>query len=415
MRTAPRDSLIAASSPPETLGRAYGLHRSLDSLGAAIGPLIAFWILTVVVNGYHAVFVVSLGFAAIGVAVLLLIVPDLRPRRQASRYDSAKPGKVTFRHLANPQVARLLIAATLLGLVTVGDAFLYLALQLRDNLANYYYALLMVGMNLSYLIVAVPLGRLADRIGRAKVFVGGHVALLGCYLCAAGPISGPVLSIGCLVLLGTYYGAADGTLAALAGRAVDPSIRTSSIATAQTFVALAAFVSSLAVGALWSRDRPAEHRPVVLPDPAALPTDHRAGHPRRRPDANSMSMRARLAVLGAVCILALGAAIGYLVSARHHQDVVGRHASPVAQTSLTTIEKQPRIVFRNTALGPSYGMVAMVAPSDPAGPRIVTGTSCDRVYATSKNVLCLSSDRGIITTYAAHVLNNDMSRPRRCR
>ncbi len=253
LRTAPRDSLIAASSPPETLGRAYGVHRSLDSLGAAIGPLIAFWILTVVVDGFHAVFVVSLGFAVIGVAVLLLVVPDLRPRRQANRSDSAKPGKVTFRHLANPQVARLLGAATLLGLVTVGDAFLYLALQLRDNLANNYYALLMVGMNVSYLIVAVPLGRLADRIGRAKVFIGGHVALLGSYLCASGPISGPVLSIGCLVLLGTYYGATDGILSALASRAVEPSIRTSSIATAQTFVALAAFVSSLVVGAMWSQ------------------------------------------------------------------------------------------------------------------------------------------------------------------
>ena len=322
---------------------------------------------------------------------------------------------MTFRHLANPQVARLLIAATLLGLVTVGDAFLYLALQLRDNLANNYYALLMVGMNVSYLIVAVPLGRLADRIGRAQVFVGGHVALLGCYLCAAGPISGPALSIGCLVLLGTYYGATDGTLAALAGRAVDPSIRTSSIATAQTFVALAAFVSSLTVGALWSQIGLQNTVRWFWPDPAALPTDRRAGHPRRRPDANSVSMRARLAMLGAVYILALGAAVGYLVSARHHQDVVARHASPVAQTSLTTIERQPRIVFRNTALGPSYGMVAMVATE-------ISGRTAGRHWHLVRprlrdveDVLCLSSDRGIVTPYAAHVLNNDLSRPRRCR
>ncbi len=119
-----------------------------------------------------------------------------------------------------------------------------------------------------------------------------------------------------------------------------------------------------------------------------------------------MSMRARLAILGAVCILALGAAVGYLISARHHQDDVAQHASPVSQTSLAALEKQPHIVFRNTALGTSYGMVAMVAMSDPAGPRAVTGTSCDRVYATPKNVLCLSSDRGVVTTYAAHVLNN---------
>lgn len=256
LRTAPRDSLIAASSPPERLGRAFGVHRALDSLGAAIGPLIAFWILSVVLNGFHVVFVFSLGFAIVGLAVLLLIVPDLRPRRQAFRSDDgapAKPGKVNWRGLADPQLARIVAAATVLGLLTVGDAFLYLALQFRDNYANNYYALLMVGMNASYLIVAVPLGRLADRIGRVRVFIGGHVALLICYLCAAGPYSGPVLSIGCLVMLGTYYAATDGILAALAGRIVEPSVRTSSIATAQTFVALAGFVSSLVVGALWNQ------------------------------------------------------------------------------------------------------------------------------------------------------------------
>ena len=56
LRTAPRDSLIASASPPETLGRAYGVHRALDSLGAALGPLIAFWILTMVFDGYRQVY-----------------------------------------------------------------------------------------------------------------------------------------------------------------------------------------------------------------------------------------------------------------------------------------------------------------------------------------------------------------------
>jgi MFS family permease len=257
LRTAPRDSLIAASSPPEKLGRAFGVHRSLDSLGAALGPLIAFWILTMVLDGYRQVFVVSLCFAVVGVAVLLLIVPDLRPRRQRGLPGNvstpAVPGRVSLRHLANPGMAKLLIGASLLGLVTVGDAFLYLELQLREDLANNYYALLMVGMNVTYLIVAIPLGRLADRIGRVRVFIGGHVALFACYLFAAGPFAGPALTVGTLILLGSYYAATDGLLAALAGRAVRPEMRTSGIATAQTFQALAGFVSSLVVGLMWNQ------------------------------------------------------------------------------------------------------------------------------------------------------------------
>lgn len=257
LRTAPRDAVIAAASPPESLGRAYGVHRSLDSLGAAIGPLIAFWILTYVTNGFHTVFVVSLAFSIVGVAVLLLIVPDLRPRRRKAegKAEAVQPpptARVSLKLLANRELGRLLIASGLLGLLTVGDAFLYLQLQLRDNLANNYYALLMVGMNVAYLCLAVPLGRLADRFGRARIFICGHIALLACYLCAAGPLAGPALSIGTLVLLGGYYAATDGTLAALSGRIVDPSVRTSAIATAQTFQALAGFISSLIVGLLWA-------------------------------------------------------------------------------------------------------------------------------------------------------------------
>ena len=76
--------------------------------------------------------------------------------------------------------------------------------------------------------------------------------------------------------------------------------------------------------------------------------------------------------------------------------------------SFADIEAQPRIVFRNTAPGESYGVLTMVSLDDPAGPRTVTGTPCERVYATSENLICLSSDRGFITTYGAHILDNSL-------
>jgi hypothetical protein len=136
--------------------------------------------------------------------------------------------------------------------------------------------------------------------------------------------------------------------------------------------------------------------------------DRRGDHAQRKPGGLRMSMRARLIVLAVVCVLAVGGSVAYLIGSRTHQDDLARHAAPVAQTSLATIEQQPRIVFRNTALGTSYGMVAMVALADPAGPRAVTGTACDRVYATSENVLCVSSKRGVVTTYGAQVLDPDL-------
>ena len=70
IRTAPRDALIAVSAQPEYLARHFGVHRMLDNIGAASGPLLAFFILMLIPNGYVTVFVVSLAFAVIGVAVL---------------------------------------------------------------------------------------------------------------------------------------------------------------------------------------------------------------------------------------------------------------------------------------------------------------------------------------------------------
>ena len=121
-----------------------------------------------------------------------------------------------------------------------------------------------------------------------------------------------------------------------------------------------------------------------------------------------MRIRSRVAALTAICVIALGAAVAYLLVSRNDQEILEQHAASVAQVSRATIEAHPRIVFRNTALGASYGMVSMVSFDNPAGPRAITTTSCDRVYATPKNVLCLSSDRGFVTTYGAHVLDNNM-------
>ncbi len=279
IRTAPRDAVITASSHPDSLGRAFGVHRALDTLGAVIGPLLAFAILQAVsgnsrtAEDFRPIFVISFAAAVIGLAILLLVVPDVRPRRQAARSAGAAgagqptvaepPAAATqpaapvtsrpsLKLLADRRFALLITAAGILGVLTVGDGFVYLALQRRDNLAINYFPLLYVGTNLAYFAMAIPFGRIADRLGRSKMFLAGHVVLPVAYVLAGAPISGPYVVVSCLLLLGTYYAATDGVLAALAGRIVDPAARTSGIATAQTVQAVARFVSSLAFGLSWT-------------------------------------------------------------------------------------------------------------------------------------------------------------------
>ncbi|GIE31891.1 MFS transporter [Actinoplanes italicus] len=253
LRTAPRDALIAEASDPKMLGRAFGVHRTLDTIGAAIGPLVAFALLAAVPGSYDSIWVVSFAFAVIGVAVLVLFVPNLRTAAGTARIGLRR----AFRAVAGRSLRRPLLAAGVLGLLTVGDGFLYLALQERDDFAAVYFPLLYVGTNLVYLALAVPMGRLADRVGRARVLVAGHGALLAAYLLGALPTGGLGLTLAVLALLGVFYAATDGVLPALISRLVPDEARGSGIAAAQTVVALARFASSVVFGLLWSLQGPA--------------------------------------------------------------------------------------------------------------------------------------------------------------
>ncbi|MET0930629.1 MAG: MFS transporter [Aeromicrobium sp.] len=249
VRTAPRDAMIAASTPSSHLGRAFAVHRTLDTIGAAVGPLVAFAILWAVPDGYSTVMIVSLAFALAGLALLGLLVPD-RPSTADPSDDGDRP-RFRWREVVDRRLMRLLVVAGALGLLSIGDGFVYLALLDRGGFAATWFPLLYVGTNLAYLALALPVGGLADRLGRTRVFIAGHVALLLTYLCAALPIGGSIAVILPLVLLGAFYASTDGVLAAIAGHLAAPEVRASAIACAQTIVAATRFAASTMFGLLW--------------------------------------------------------------------------------------------------------------------------------------------------------------------
>ncbi|MCX4775886.1 MFS transporter [Streptomyces sp. NBC_01264] len=248
LRTAPRDALISLSCPPGEQGRAFGVHRALDTAGALLGPLAAFGVLWVAVDGYEAVFTLSCCFAVLGVLILVLFV------RESPAPASPAAGTASARTLLRiPGLRRLCLTAAVLGLFTVGDAFLYLLLQRRLELPAAWFPLLPVGTAAVFLLAALPVGRLADRLGRHRVFLGGHLLLLGACLILLAPVPpGPVLVCGVLGLLGLFYAATDGVLMAAAGPLLPAGLRTTGLAVLQTAQALARFAGSLLFGAAWT-------------------------------------------------------------------------------------------------------------------------------------------------------------------
>ncbi|CAL9352046.1 hypothetical protein SUDANB120_00484 [Streptomyces sp. enrichment culture] len=256
LRTAPRDALISLAAPAGAQGRAFGVHRAMDTTGALLGPLAAFFVLSAAAGGYDAVFGVSACVAALGVVVLVLFVPSGRAaaaRASGGRGQPHGPGlREAAALLRRPRIRRLAVCASLLGLSTVSDAFLYLLLQDRTGLGERWFPLLPLGTAAVFLLLAVPAGALADRIGRRAVFLAGHGLLLGAYgllLWAPGWQGLPLLVLG---LHGLFYAATDGVLPAAVAGAVPEGLRATGMALVGTGQALARFGCSLAFGAAWT-------------------------------------------------------------------------------------------------------------------------------------------------------------------
>jgi MFS family permease len=252
-RTAPRDALISLSSSPRDLGTAFGVHRALDAIGALVGPLAAFAVLTLSPRAFDRVFVISFSFAIIGLACILLFVENAPVT--GSR-DRSHVSMALVAPLAQRDFRFTLLIACALAVATVSDAFVYLLLQRSAQFEAQMFPLLAAMTAVSYVVLAVPAGRIADRVGRGRVFIAGHLALLGVYAMlwlASGATSAALV---CVLLLGSYYAMTDGVLAAAASGILSTEQRGTGLALLGTAVSLSRLAASVLFGWLWSRSGP---------------------------------------------------------------------------------------------------------------------------------------------------------------
>lgn len=250
IRTAPRDALISLSTPRDQLGTAFGVHRTLDTAGALLGPLVAFALLGLVPGAYDSVFVVSFAFALVGFAILTTFVENRPP---GAVEPAERPSLKTAAGLLRIRRFRLLVVVGAgLALATMSDSFVYLTLQRRIDFDLRLLPLLFVGTAFVYMLLATPVGRLADSVGRGRVFVGGYVLLAGVYAALLLPTIGLPALLVVLLLFGGYYAATDGVLMALASHLLPAGLRASGLALVVTATSLARLVASIVFGAVWA-------------------------------------------------------------------------------------------------------------------------------------------------------------------
>ena len=234
--------------PADRLGTAFGVHRTMDTAGALLGPVITFLLLVYVGTGPQPIFVVSFCFALLGLIVLAGFVrTPPRPRPTGSSRPSWRAMLVLLRR---PPLRAAALIAAVLGFATLSDAFVFLLVQKTTGIPLSSLPLLPLGTAAVFLLAAAPVGRLADRLGRTRVFVAGHFLLVGAYGVMAAHLPGYGAAAVVLGLQGLFYAATDGVLPAWVAQLVPESACASGMAVVQTAQALARFGSSVLAGVL---------------------------------------------------------------------------------------------------------------------------------------------------------------------
>jgi MFS family permease len=244
VRTAPRDAIISLSVDRATFGTAFGVHRTLDTIGALLGPLLGFAVLLQIRDGYDVVFVISVALAAIAVAVLVTFV---RQPADVAPESIAKTSAIRSSHFS-----RVAVAAAVLGLATVSDSFIYLSLQRLLDFPIEYLPLLYVATPGVYLSLATPVGRIADRFGSARVILAGYLGMLLLYLTLGSGLPPILIGFAAVILLGLFYAATDGVFAALASAELPPGRRAAGLAAVSTANDVGRMFASVLFGWLWT-------------------------------------------------------------------------------------------------------------------------------------------------------------------
>ena len=260
IRGAPRDAIIAESTPHKDLGRSFGFHRGMDTLGAVIGPAIAFILLSLFTGNYRLVFWLSI---IPGIIAVMIIVFFIKERGQGFK-GSRDQVKVSEDKNLNPRTflpstprsfdwrfKAFVAIATLFALGNSSDVFLILKAT-DTGVKETQIPIIYLCFNLVYALTAIPAGILSDRIGRKRIILAGFI-LFGFIYWGFASASEQKHIWGLFLLYGVFMGLTEGIQKAYLGTIIPDKFRATGYGIFNTFTGIAIFPASVVAGWLWDK------------------------------------------------------------------------------------------------------------------------------------------------------------------
>lgn len=248
VRTAPRDAIIADSVENNNLGRAFGFHRAMDTLGAVIGPAIAFLVLALFLNDFRLVFYLSIIPGIISVLLIIFFITEKGYKR-----ETAIIPKLTIRDF-NGNFRFYILVIFIFSMGNSSDAFLILRAE-NVGIPKEFIPIIYLIFNLVYSFSSTPLGILADKIGMKKMILFSFIFYAGIYAGLAF-VSNQYEILGLFILYGLFKGMSEGTQRAYLASIAPPERKATAFGIYHMSVGLALLPASIIAGALWDKIGP---------------------------------------------------------------------------------------------------------------------------------------------------------------
>lgn len=244
IRTAPRDSLISASIKKGEAGKNFGFHKAMDNSGAIIGPLIAFLLLYFFPLNYINIFVLATIPAVFGVITIVVFIKDVK------KVKLQNPEKLTFKHLPRKFYFFLLIVFVF-TLGNSADALL-LVKTAETGIDKSYIPFVYMLFSTVSVILAIPMGKLSDKIGRDKLIILGFLIYALVYY-FFGKFNNINVFFFLFILYGFYSALTDGNQKAMISDLVSADLRGTGFGLYHAVLGITLLPASLIAGILYDK------------------------------------------------------------------------------------------------------------------------------------------------------------------
>jgi MFS family permease len=248
IRTGARDAILSDEATPTTKGKVFGFHRSMDTLGAVLGPLLALLYLYFYPENYRTLFFIAF-IPGIGAVFASFFLKEKKTSQQNIKVKTSFFSFILYWKESPIAYKKVVFGLLLFAVFNSSDVFLLLQAK-QSGMSDSGVIGVYIFYNLIYALFAFPIGILADKIGLRSIFILGLGIFALVYLVMAFNTNTYVF-FGLFFLYGIYASATEGISKAWISNITDAKDTATAIGTYAGFQSICTLLASSLTGLIW--------------------------------------------------------------------------------------------------------------------------------------------------------------------